>query len=79
IKNSVLLSFIVMLAYYLQWHAMQKLQPLFDEDGKGKDKRWTFEGIIDRLKSIRKVENLIDGTVVKTNISTLDEEQQQMM
>ncbi|MCK4982526.1 MAG: transposase, partial [Victivallaceae bacterium] len=71
--------FIVMLAYYLQWHAMQKLQPLFDEDGKGKDKRWTFEGIIDRLKSIRKVENLIDGTVVKTNISTLDEEQQQIL
>ena len=71
--------FIVMLAYYLQWHAMQKLKPLFDEDGKGKDKRWTFEGIIDRLKSIRKVENLINGTVIKTNISTLDMEQQQIL
>ncbi len=44
-----------------------------------KDKRWTFEGIIDRLKSIRKVENLINGTVIKTNISTLDEEQQQIL
>ena len=71
--------FIVMLAYYLQWHAMQKLQPLFDEDKKGKEKRWTFEGVIDRLKSIRKVENLINGIVVKTNISQPDIEQKEIL
>jgi transposase len=71
--------FIVMLAYYLQWHAMQKLKPLFDSDEKGKEKRWTFEGVIDRLKSIRKIENLIDGIVVKTNISTPDKEQEQIL
>ena len=71
--------FIVMLAYYLQWHAMQKLKPLFDADEKGKDKRWTFEGVVDRLKSIRKIENLIDGVVVKTNISIPDEEQKQIL
>jgi len=30
-----------MLAYYLQWHALQRLQPLFDTDGDGKDRPWT--------------------------------------
>jgi transposase len=71
--------FIVMLAYYLQWHAVQKLKPLFDEDGCGKDKRWTFETVIRRLKSIRKIENLIDGIVVKKNISIPDDEQKQIL
>jgi transposase len=71
--------FIVMLAYYLQWHAVQKLKPLFDADGKGKDQRWTFEGIVDRLKSIRKIENLINGIVVKTNISMPDREQKKIL
>ena len=71
--------FIVMLAYYLQWHAMQKLKPIFDADGVGKNQRWTFENIILRLKSIQKVENLIHGKVVKTNISIPDEEQQNIL
>jgi len=71
--------FIVMLAYYLQWHAVQKLKPLFDADGKGKEQRWTFEGIVDRLKSIRKIENLINGVVVKTNISMPDKEQKKIL
>ena len=71
--------FIVMLAYYLQWHAMQKLKPLFSADGVGKNQRWTFENIILRLKSIQKVENLIHEKVVKTNISTPDKEQQQIL
>lgn len=42
--------FLCMLAYYIQWHMKQRLQPLFDEDGAGADRRWTFSGIIDRLK-----------------------------
>lgn len=67
--------FIVMLAYYLQWHAMQKLKPLFDDDGIGKEQRWTFEGVIARLKSIQKIENVILNRVVKTNISEPDNEQ----
>ena len=67
--------FIVMLAYYLQWHAMERLKPLFASDGSGKDRRWTFETVVERLKSIRKIENLIDGIVVKKNISEPDEEQ----
>ena len=71
--------FIVMLAYYLQWHMMEKLKPLFEKDGKGKNKRWTFEGIIDELKSIRKIENLIGDIVIKTNISRADDEQKQIL
>ncbi len=71
--------FIVMLAYYLQWHALKKLNPLFNEDGSGKDKRWTFEAVIDRLKSIRKIENLIGGIVVKRNISLPDPEQKKIL
>jgi len=68
--------FIVMLAYYLQWHAMQKLKPLFDNDGSGKDRIWTFETVVERLKHISKVENLIDGIVIKTNISKPQKDQQ---
>ncbi len=71
--------FLVMLAYYLQWHAMQRLQPLFDEDEGGKDRRWTFEIIVERLKSIRKTQNLINGVAIKTCISTPDHEQQSIL
>jgi transposase len=71
--------FIVMLAYYVQWHAMQKLKPLFDSDGKYKHKLWDIGHVIERLKSIRKVENLINGVVLKINISKPDDEQQNIM
>lgn len=71
--------FIVMLAYYLQWHAMEKLKPLFEFDGEGKDRRWTFETVVERLKSIRRVDNLINGVLVKTNISTPDNEQAEIL
>ena len=71
--------FIVMLAYYLQWHAMERLKSLFESDGKGGDRRWTVETVVERLKSIRKVDNLINGIVVKSNISEPDEEQTEIL
>ena len=71
--------FIVMLAYYLQWHATERLKPLFDADGEGQDRRWTVETVVKRLKSIRKVDNLINGIVVKRNISEPDEEQTEIL
>jgi len=71
--------FIVMLAYYLQWHAVKLLKPLFDSDEQGKHRRWTFETVVERLKSIRKVDNLINGIVVKSNISEPDKEQAQIL
>ena len=71
--------FIVMLAYYLQWHATERLKPLLDSDGKGQDRRWTIPTVIERLKSIRKVDNLINGIVVKSNVSEPDEEQTEIL
>jgi len=71
--------FIVMLAYYLQWHAMERLTPLFESDGEGDNRRWTVETVIMRLKSIRRIENLIHGVVVKRNISEPDEEQRKIL
>jgi hypothetical protein len=68
-----------MLAYYLQWHATERLRPLFKSDGKGKNRRWTIGTVIERLKSIRKIDNLINGVVVKSNISEPDEEQEKIL
>ena len=76
LKSHIFLS---TLAYYIQWNAMLLLKPLFDQDGDYKEKRWTFEGIIERLKSIRITENLIDGIVIKKEISKPDQEQQQIL
>jgi transposase len=71
--------FISTLAYYIQWNAMQRLKPLFDEDGEYKEKRWSFEIVIERLKSIRITENLVDQIVIKTEISQPDKEQQKIL
>ena len=71
--------FLTMLAYYIQWHATEKLGSLFKSDGDGADKRWTIQTVIERLKSIRKVESVIDGIVIKTDISTPDEEQKRII
>jgi len=71
--------FIVMLDYYLQWHVNERLKPLFESDGKGKDRRWTIETVIERLKSIRKVDNLINGIVAKINKFESDEEQEKVL
>jgi len=42
--------FLCMLAYYVQWHIQQRLQPLFDSDGSGAERRWTFAGIIECMR-----------------------------
>jgi transposase len=57
--------FICMLAYYLQWHMMQRLQPLFKTNGKYKNRFWTFENVIERLKSIRREEIHVSGATCK--------------
>jgi transposase len=46
--------FICMLAYYIMWHINQRLQPLFESDGQGNDRKYTFDYIIEILKCIRK-------------------------
>lgn len=42
--------FLCMLAYYVQWHMQQRLQPIFDGDGLGSKRRWSFAGIIECLR-----------------------------
>ncbi|MEA2014487.1 MAG: transposase, partial [Thermodesulfobacteriota bacterium] len=42
--------FLCMLAYYVQWHMQQRLKPLFDSDGSGSERRWTFAGIIECMR-----------------------------
>jgi hypothetical protein len=46
--------FLCMLAYYVQWHMNQRLQPLFASDGQGKHREWTFDHVIARLAAIRR-------------------------
>ena len=46
--------FLCVLAFYLQWHMQQRLKPLFEEDGEGKNRQWTVENVIERLMGIRK-------------------------
>lgn len=53
--------FLCMLAYYVQWHMTKLLQPLFDKDGEGKNRQWTFEKVIERLKCIRREKVRMSG------------------
>lgn len=70
--------FLCMLAYYLMWHAKQRLAPLFETDQEGQNKKYTFEHIIERLKSIRKERVEIEG-IATTVITECDEEQQTIL
>lgn len=67
-----------MLAYYIQWHMHERLAPLFEEDGEGKDRRWTFAGVLERLKGIRQETVVFNSTevILKT---TPDDEQQRIL
>ncbi|MDY0213677.1 MAG: IS1634 family transposase [Desulfuromonadaceae bacterium] len=70
--------FLCTLAYYVQWHMMQKLKPLFEADGSGAEHRWTFAGVINRLKQICEHEINMGGVTYRQ--ATLpDEEQQEIL
>ena len=53
--------FLCMLAYYLQWHMIERLAPLLDEQRRQLDegeiipaaRRWTLQNIIETLKARR--------------------------
>jgi len=70
--------FLCMLAYYLQWHMQQKLAALFAADGVGEDRRWTWTGVLERLKGIRRQTVTMNGTAV-TLTSRPDDEQQELL
>ncbi len=67
--------FLCMLAYYIQWHMHRRLMPLFEQDGQGAERRWTFAGVLERLKGIRQETLVFDQTEV-TLKTTPDDEQQ---
>jgi len=70
--------FLCMLAYYLQWHMNQRLKSLFEEDGEYKERFWTFENVIERLKSIRREKARITGASFKT-VTQPDDDQRKIL
>jgi transposase len=71
--------FLCMLSYYLQWHMNQRLLDVYQSDGTGKHRRWTFLQVIERLKSIRSQTVQMGGINLPNVISTLDEEQKMLL
>ena len=70
--------FLCMLAYYLQWHMEQRLAPLFANNGEGRNRRWTFRGVIDCLAQITRNRVSVNGTEFDQN-SMLTSEQEQLL
>jgi transposase len=66
--------FICMLAYYVMWHMKQKLKPLFDANGAGADRKYTFDYVIETLKCIRK--QTVEICNVKSNVITTPSNEQ---
>ncbi len=75
IRSHVLLC---VLAFYLQWHMQQRLKPLFEADGEGKNRQWTIENVIERLRAIRKQRVKVAG-VEFDQVSQADQEQQKIL
>jgi transposase len=70
--------FLCMLAYYVQWHMHKRLEPLFSGDEKGKNRRWTFESVIEQLRQI--TSNTVQvGKVQFEQISQPTETQKQII
>ena len=72
--------FLCVLSYYVQWHLVERLRPLFDADGVGvgEDRRWTVENVIERLSAIRS--NRIEvGGVEFDQTTEFDTEQKQII
>jgi transposase len=53
--------FLCTLAYYIQWHIRQRLEPLFASDGTHKERQWTMRNVIERLQAIRRQTVLMAG------------------
>lgn len=78
--------FLCMLAYYLQWHFMERLAPLFGEqraalkDGKisPKDRNLTLQSVLESLKNLRRNEVSV-GAASFHRLSEPDGEQQRIL
>ena len=71
--------FLCMLSYYVEWNALQRLRPLFEQDGKGPKKHFSFARAIERLKSICIQDCSLNGTQIPGVITTPDNEQQKIL
>ena len=70
--------FLCTLAYYVQWHMMERLEPLFATDGNGKDRRWTVQNVVERLKQVTR--NEVESNGVRFHrTAECDVEQQQIL
>ena len=70
--------FLCTLAYYVQWHMTERLGPLFEADGQGKERRWTVQNVIERLKQVTRNEVECNG-VRFHQVTERDEEQAQIL
>jgi transposase len=70
--------FLCVLAFYVQWHMQQRLQPLFEADGEGKNRQWTVENVIERLMGIRK-QRVKVAEVEFEQVTQADPEQQKIL
>lgn len=70
--------FLCMLSYYVQWHMQKLLKPLFKNDSEGKNRRWTFENVIDTLRMITRNKCSVAGTIFHRN-SNLTNEQKKIL
>ena len=79
-KDERILShvFLCVLAYYLQWHMQQRLQPLFEQDGLGKERQWTVANVVERLKGIRRERVRVAG-VEYDHVTEVDAEQEKIL
>ena len=70
--------FLCMLAYHVQWHAQQRLTPLFAKDGKGKDRQWTFSNVMERLKALRRQRVKASGVEFE-QVAEAEEDQREIL
>lgn len=72
-------AFICMLAYYVQWHALRRLAPLFEADGEGSGRKWSFPIVIETLKAIQIMDAELDGKAVQAVIACPTADQQRIL
>ncbi|MEM7291059.1 MAG: IS1634 family transposase, partial [Pseudomonadota bacterium] len=70
--------FMCVLAYYVQWHLVERLRPIFASDGDGENRRWTVQNALERLKQI--TSNTVESQGIQfEQISELTPEQQTIL
>ena len=69
--------FICMLAYYIMWHMRQRLLPLDEIDGIGGDRKYSFNHVLEILKSIR-IDD-VQFADAKTSVRTTPNEEQSLL